>query len=62
MEKIISYVEKKRLNINNISTTEFLNNLIANHQIKIKVIDYNNAWFEVDNKKDLIYLNKNNQL
>ncbi len=61
-KKIISYVEKKRLNINNISTTEFLNNLIANHQIKIKVIDYNNAWFEVDNKKDLIYLNKNNQL
>ena len=53
---------RKKINTNNISTTEFLNNLIANHQIKIKVIDYNNAWFEVDNKKDLIYLNKNNQL
>ncbi len=59
-KKIFSFISNEKLNIDNISTTEFLNNLVMNQIFKIKVINYTNEWYEVDNKNDLIYLKKNN--
>tara|TARA_A100000164_G_C21888159_1_gene763900 strand:- start:430 stop:1149 length:720 start_codon:yes stop_codon:yes gene_type:complete len=59
-KKIFTFISSRKLNIQNISTTEFLNYFITNKILKIKVINYTNKWYEVDNSNDLIYLKKDN--
>lgn len=58
--KIFTFISNKKLDINKISTTEFLNYLVTSQILKIKVINYTEEWYEIDNKTDLIYLMRNN--
>jgi len=58
--KIWRLIKKKIPRIkykNNISITELLNKLIQ-FKLKIKTIEYNSKWFEIDNKSDLNFFLK----
>ena len=50
---------KFKENNNNISTTKLLNKLIKEEKVKIKSVDYNQQWFEIDSYNDFKIAQKN---
>ena len=61
---IIKFIKKEKLNINDLDITSFFSKFIKKNDRVIKVVHYNNLWFEIDTINDFRLINsyKNNLL
>ena len=61
---IIKFIKKEKLNINDLDITSFFSKFIKKNDRVIKVVHYNNLWFEIDTLNDFRLINsyKNNLL
>ena len=57
-KKILEFIKKENININKLDITSFFSKFVRKYKNMIKIVDYDQMWFEVDTIKDFKVLNQ----